>query len=186
IHKILSLGLGSLTAPEKGQTRRLKQLAIFLAIRAELSRKSGIEIHLYAQDPVFTRADESFLSSFSVGILRTTSGTSLGEAETIIDSLTLVYSPFLTLEAYEALLLGRRESVHAVRYLIGDDFAELEAKWPKRSEERRLVEKVVKGSVRGYKRRVVTGEGFWEDVDAAFGMGVYVKVDEGRGKGKSR
>ncbi|KAF1960863.1 hypothetical protein CC80DRAFT_266200 [Byssothecium circinans] len=180
IRKILSLGLGSFTTSSKAQRRQLKQLALFLAIRDELGRRGGVGVEVYAQDPVFTKADEAFLSTHSVKILRTGSGTSLGGAGEVIDASTLVYSPFLTLEAYEALLLRRND----VRVFIGDDFDGLAKKWPKFSAEGKVVERVVRGAVRGFMRRVVSGDGYWEEGDGAFGMGVYVREEARRGKAR--
>ncbi|EOA87886.1 hypothetical protein ACJQWK_08226 [Exserohilum turcicum] len=170
ITRILSLGLGSLVVT-KGQTRRLKQLALLLALRASIQEISGTCIQLYAQDPTFTRHDETLLRSLNIHILHTPSGSSLGEAASILNPSTLVYSPFLTLEAYEQLLVAAKTPV---RYLLGDDFDALLEKWPRRSAERTQVERVVKtGLARHYRRRGVAGKGFWSDDDAAFPMALY-------------
>jgi len=182
IKTLLSLGLGSPTTPSKNQSRILKQLAIFLAISTSLEA-AGHSVQLYAQDPIFTRADESFLSSLGISISRTTRGSELGEAVSLIDSSTVVYSPFLTLEAYEALLLHGAAG-EKVRYLIGDDFEKLMAKWPKFSEERKQVTRLVKGAVGAYRRRALGGDGFWEEGDVAFPMALYERGDAGMVKAK--
>lgn len=83
-----------------------------------------------------------------------------------------MYSPFLTLEAYEALLL-HQSGKDGVQYLIGDDFEKLLAKWPKHSDERKQVLGLVRGAVGGYRRRAIAGEGFWEEGDGAFAMAMY-------------
>lgn len=170
ITHVLSLGLGSLSSTEKGQTRRLKQLVILLAIRTSLQRLSKGTIEVYAQDPTFTRQDEALLSSLNVRILRTSSGSSLGEAASKLTSSTLVYSPFLTLEAYEQLFIHSKQPVP---YLIGDDFNSLMQKWPKHSAERSQVEQVTKSALGQYRRKAISGSGFWDDSDGAFPMAVY-------------
>ncbi len=100
VTKLVSLGLGSLKSME--QTRSIKQLAIFLAT-AEQLRQQNPRIEIYAQDPSFSKTDEAFLQTLGVHILSTPSATELGEAAQYIDKSTLVYSPFLTLEAYRLL-----------------------------------------------------------------------------------
>ncbi|CAI6337593.1 unnamed protein product [Periconia digitata] len=184
IKTLLSLGLGSPTTPSKNQPRILKQLAIFLALSAALENAGHGFVTLYAQDPVFTRADESFLSSLGIKISRTSRGAELGEATALIDAATIVYSPFLTLEAYEALLLHAGKG--SVRFLIGDDFEKLLAKWPKFSEERKQVLKLVRGAVGGYRRRGVGGDGFWEEGDGAFPMALYERGGAGSVKAKAK
>jgi len=170
ITNILSLGLGSLSSAERGQTRRLKQFALLLAVRDTLHRISGKIIEVYAQDPTFTRQDEVFLSTHGVRILRTPSGSSLGEAASVITPSTLIYSPFLTLEAYEQLLV---RPTQPVQYLIGDDFSALAEKWPKYSAESAQAEKVKKAALGRYRRKAVSGEGFWIETDASFPLAVY-------------
>ena len=169
ITRVLSLGLGSLT-PIKTQTRRLKQLAIFLAVADALEDEVHRPIELFAQDPTFTRADEAFLATFGVAVVRTPSGAELGEAQGLINASTLVYSPFLTLEAYEQLML---HGEHDMKYIIGDDFNALLSKWPKHSHEQRQVEGIIRSGIVQYRRRVVSGDGFWEDDDKAFPMAMY-------------
>lgn len=170
ITRIVSLGLGSLSSAEKGQTRRLKQLATLVAIRDSLQKHSKSPLEVYAQDPTFTRQDELLLSSFDIWIARTSSGSSLGEAAELIDSSTLIYSPFLTLEAYEQLLVRSKQPV---QFLIGDDFNALLEKWPKYSAERAQVEKVTKLALGNYRRKAISGSGFWDESDGAFPMAVY-------------
>lgn len=172
ITSILSLGLGSLYTSAKGQSRRLKQLAILLAIREELQKLSGAEISVYAQDPVFSRQDEAFLFSLNIRILRTPSASSLGEAFSLLSPSTLIFSPFLTLEAYEALFSA---DLLQLQLFVSDDFSALREKWPKYSEERMQVERLVKGAVGRYRRRAVSGKGFWEDEDQGFPMAVYIR-----------
>lgn len=168
--RIVSLGLGSLSSTERGQTRRLKQLALLLAIHDTLQKQTKAPIEVYAQDPTFTKQDEALLSSLNIHILRTASGSSLGEAANVIDASTLIYSPFLTLEAYEQLLV---ESRQPVQYVIGDDFNALLEKWPKYSAERAQVQRVTKAALGRYRRKAVSGAGFWEESDGAFPMAVY-------------
>ncbi|KAF2443194.1 hypothetical protein P171DRAFT_433499 [Karstenula rhodostoma CBS 690.94] len=168
--RIVSLGLGSLSSTERGQTRRLKQLALLLAIQDALQQQTNAPIQVYAQDPTFTKQDEALLNSLSIRILRTASGSSLGEAADVIDASTLIYSPFLTLEAYEQLLV---ESRQPVQYVIGDDFNALLEKWPKYSAERAQVQKVTKAALGRYRRKAISGAGFWEESDGAFPMAVY-------------
>ncbi|KAF1976196.1 hypothetical protein BU23DRAFT_435113, partial [Bimuria novae-zelandiae CBS 107.79] len=170
ITRLLSLGLGSLSSPEKGQTRRLKQLAVLLSIRDTLQTLTKGPIEAYAQDPTFTHADEALLQSLGVRIARTSSGSSLGEAAQLLDAGTVVYSPFLTLEAYEELLVKAKSPV---QYLVGDDFNALVEKWPKRSAERAQVERVTKAALGRYRRKAVSGAGFWEESDGSFPMAVY-------------
>src|SRR5437868_14338634 len=55
VKKIVSLGLGSLKSAH--QSRRIKQLTIFLAITEQL-RQYEPKIEVYAQDPSFTKTDE--------------------------------------------------------------------------------------------------------------------------------
>lgn len=169
ITRIVSLGLGSLLVT-KGQSRRLKQLAILLIIRDQLQKARQESIEVYAQDPTFTRLDEALLLSFGISILRTSSGSDLGEAASVILPTTLVYSPFLTLEAYEQLF---RKTAIPMQYLLGDDFNALLQKWPKRSAERAQVEGLLKHGLSRYRGRVVTGEGFWTAEDETFPLAVY-------------
>jgi hypothetical protein len=173
ISKVLSLGLGSLVVA-KGQSRRLKQLTILLAIRDILQESLGISVQIYAQDPAFTRNDESFLNSLSVRILRTPSGSELGEASSVLDNFTLVYSPFLTLDAYGQLLGGGQ----TVPYLVGDDFDALLHKWPKHSAERVEVERVMRYGLGGCRRRAIDGDGFWTIADATFPMAMYQRLEK--------
>ena len=183
ITSIVSLGLGSLLVT-KGQSRRLKQLAILLAIRDYLQEGRQEPIEVYAQDPTFTRQDEALLRSLGIQILRTPSGSDLGEAASFISPATLVYSPFLTLEAYEQLF-DRPEI--PIQYLVGDDFNALLKKWPKRSAERRQVERVIRSGLSTYRRRTVAGEDFWTETDETFPMAVYTRPDgEGAVKVKAR
>lgn len=181
ITRIVSLGLGSLSNTEKGQTRRLKQLAVLLAIRFGLQSQSKSPVEVYAQDPTFTRQDEALLSSFDIRILRTASGSSLGEAADVIDASTIVYSPFLTLEAYEELLV---KSGRPVQYIIGDDFSALLEKWPKYSPERAQVQKVTKAALGRYRRKAISGSGFWDESDGAFPMAVYAVQSQVKEKAK--
>lgn len=175
IMKVLSLGLGSLLVA-KGQSRRLKQLVILLAIRDILRQRLGISIQVYAQDPTFTRKDESFLENLGIRILRTPSGSELGEASIVLDTSTLVYSPFLTLEAYGQLLGDER----SVQYLFGDDFDALLHKWPKQSAERMEVEEIVKNGLGSYRRRSVVDEDFWTTEDSTFPMAIYERSKKNR------
>ncbi|KAF1937126.1 hypothetical protein EJ02DRAFT_64232 [Clathrospora elynae] len=172
ITRILSLGLGSFFVI-KGQSRRLKQLTILLGIRDALRQGFGMSIEVYAQDPTFTRADETFLINLNVRILRTPSGSELGEAASVISSSTLVYSPFLTLEAYEQLLVN---SATVVQYLIGDDFNALLSKWPRHTAERAQVESVMKSGLAEHQRRAVAGEGFWTEGDGTFPFAMYQRL----------
>ncbi|KAL1594320.1 hypothetical protein SLS60_010079 [Paraconiothyrium brasiliense] len=182
ITRIVSLGLGSLSKPEKGQTRRIKQLAVLLKIRETLQKqfKGGV-VEIYAQDPTFTRPDEALLSNFDIRILRTASGASLGEAANVINESALIYSPFLTLEAYEKLLVESEQPVH---YLVGDDFNALLEKWPKYSAERTQVQKVTKAALGRYRRKAISGSGFWEEADGAFPMALYAAQNKVKEKAK--
>jgi hypothetical protein len=179
ITRILSLGLGSLLV-SKGQTRRLKQLTILLAVRDSISQISRSAVEIYAQDPTFTRADEAFLNSLGIRILRTPSGAELGEAATLVSPSTLVYSPFLTIEAYEQFLV---KSGLPIPIVLGDDFNALLSKWPKHSEERKQVEAVMKSGLSKYRRRAIVGEGFWAEEDGSFPMAMY---EEARGRIKAK
>ncbi|KIW06904.1 uncharacterized protein PV09_02574 [Verruconis gallopava] len=167
--RVLSLGLGSF-GPIKSRTRRLKQLAIFLGIATTLQWITNAPIALFAQDPTFSRFDEAFLATFGIAVVRTPSGSELGEAEHLVDESTLIYSPFLTLEAYQSLLL---RSVRCVKYLVGDDFNSLLLKWPKHSAERDQVEKLIKMSISRSRRREIRGDGFWNEEDKTFPMAMY-------------
>ena len=180
ITRIVSLGLGSLLVT-KGQSRRLKQLAILLSIRDDLQKARREPIEVYAQDPTFTRLDEALLASFGIQFLRTSSGSDLGEAASVIIPTTLVYSPFLTLEAYEQLFL---RTAIPVQYLLGDDFNALLQKWPKRSAERTQVEELLKHGLASYWRRALTGEGFWTAEDETFPSAVYVAANKALVKAK--
>ncbi|KAH7346084.1 hypothetical protein BKA66DRAFT_478246 [Pyrenochaeta sp. MPI-SDFR-AT-0127] len=172
--RILSLGLGSLNIG-RGQTRRLKQLTILLALRDTLKQSTGKLVEVYAQDPAFTGADEAFLHILGIHILRTPSGSELGEAASIIDHSTIVYSPFLTLEAYEQLLMN---TASPVQYLVGDDFNSLLSKWPKRSTERGQVESILKSSLSAYRKRAIPGKDFWVEEDATFPMAMYERAGD--------
>lgn len=170
INRMLSLGLGSLT-PIKTQSRRLKQLAIFLAIADTLEDTLQKPVALLAQDPTFTKTDEAFLNTFGIGVIRTPSGAELGEARQVLDERTLVYSPFLTLEAYEQLMLHAGQHV---KHIVGDDFNALLEKWPKHSPEEAQVKRVMKGGILRFRRQAVIGDGFWEEeIDGAFPMAMY-------------
>ncbi|KAK7958448.1 hypothetical protein PG996_010114 [Apiospora saccharicola] len=168
VTKIVSLGLGSLYEKSKDQPRRLKQLAMLLGLAEYLRSASTAEINIYAQDPGFTKADEALLRRMGVRVLKTTSPSDLGEAGRVIDGETLVYSPFLTIEAYE-LLLG----TCTMGLLVGDDFNALRSKWEKRTAEHRQVEHLVKSGVSQYQKRSINGDGFWSDNDRPFPMALY-------------
>ncbi|KAK8127730.1 hypothetical protein PG984_008838 [Apiospora sp. TS-2023a] len=168
VTKIVSLGLGSLHEKSKDQPRRLKQLAMLLGVAEYLRSASTVEINLYAQDPGFTKADEALLRSMGVQVLKTASPSDLGEAGRVIDGETLVYSPFLTIEAYELLL-----ATCAMGLLVGDDFNALRSKWEKRTAEHRQVEHLVKSGVSQYQKRSIKGDGFWSDNDRPFPMALY-------------
>lgn len=172
VTKIVSLGIGSLHEKSKDQPRRLKQLAMLLGVAECLRSASPAEINIYAQDPSFTRADEALLRTMGVQVLKTTSPSDLGEAGRVIDKETLVYSPFLTIEAYE-LLLG----TCTMDLLVGDDFDTLCSKWKKRTAEHRQVEHLMKSGVSQYQRRNISGNGFWADDDTPFPMALYSRVD---------
>ncbi|KAH7093767.1 hypothetical protein FB567DRAFT_545087 [Paraphoma chrysanthemicola] len=170
ITRILSLGLGSLLG-SRDQTRRIKQLAILLAIHEHCSRLSGTAIELYAQDPAFTRGDEAFLINLGFKILRTPSGTQLGQAGDILSSSTLIYSPFLTIEVYEQLT--RLNASLSIPIIVGDDFMALAKKWPKHSAEHKQVNDVMKLGLSKLRRRALAGDGFWMQEDETFPMAMY-------------
>lgn len=176
IDRIVSLGLGSMLAT-KGQSRRLKQLTILLAIRDSLQRTRSNPIEVYAQDPTFTRLDEILLASLNIKILRTSSSSELGEAASFISSSTLVYSPFLTLEVYEKLITRLSTPI---QYLFGDDFDALLRKWPKHSAEKKQVEGVLKAGLSRYQRRPMVEGGFWVERDDTFPMVIYIRTDRNR------
>jgi hypothetical protein len=159
ITRILSLGLGSLFVA-KSQSRRLKQLAILLSIRYQLHEARREPIEVYAQDPTFTRLDETLLVSLGIQILRTSSGSDLGEAASVISPTTLVYSPFLTLEAYEQLFLRTAMPVHDL------------------VAERTQVEGLLKYGLARYRRKALTGEGYWTAEDETFPSAVYIVADK--------
>ncbi|RDW58210.1 hypothetical protein BP6252_13621 [Coleophoma cylindrospora] len=172
VTKIISLGLGSLASTD--QSRRIKQLTIFLAI-AEQLQQQGSKLEIYAQDPSFSKTDEAFLRSFGVHILSTPSATTLGEAAQCIDKSTLVYCPFLTLEAYELLF-----STRDLNFFIGDDFDALRIKWPKHSTGRKEAESLSRSFVQGYRKRTVNGSGFWDVDDKPFPMAMYSERDQSK------
>jgi hypothetical protein len=167
VTRIVSLGLGSLTK-SSDQSRRIKQLAILLAI-AERLRKSQPSLEIYAQDPSFSKIDEAFLQTLDVHILSTSSATELGEAAQYIDENTLVYSPFLTLEAYELFF-----STGNFNFFIGDDFDALRVKWPKHSAGWKEAESISRRYVQNFRKRVIEDEaGFWDVEDKPFPMAMY-------------
>jgi hypothetical protein len=177
ITKAISLGLGSLGA-SKDQPRRIKQLVIFLAIASYLTSANQSNIPLYAQDPTFTSTDEAFLSAFGIMVLKTPSPSELGQAADLIDSETLVYSPFLTIAAYTSLFVsgskGSSIPGSKIPVLIGDDFNALKLKWEKRTAEHRDVEVLIKAfKARSYQQRAISGDGFWHDSDHSFPMALY-------------
>lgn len=179
ITRIVSLGLGSLL-DAKDQQRRIKQLVMLMAIASHLalplSDKSALQI--YAQDPTFTAADETFLQSLGIAVLRTPSIADLGEAGRMMDEETLVYSPFLTLETYKLLLSSSQSSEIPVNVpmLFSDDFNALRLKWDKRTSERKNVEGLIQGTRAGnYRRRAVNGEGFWTEIDRPFPLALYLR-----------
>jgi hypothetical protein len=166
VTRIISLGLGSFKSVE--QPRRIKQLAIFLAI-AEQLRQQTPDIEIYAQDPSFSKVDDAFLQSLGVHILSTPAATELGEAAQYIDKSTLVYSPFLTLEAYQLLF-----STGALDLFVGDDFDALRAKWPKHSAGRNEAEALSRRFVQAYRKRAIaSGDAFWDAEDKPFPMAMY-------------
>ncbi|KAH7177053.1 hypothetical protein EDB81DRAFT_676106 [Dactylonectria macrodidyma] len=193
VNKAVSLGLGTL-APSKFQSRRMKQLVIFIAIASYLgltSDDSGAGA-LYAQDPTFTKTDEEFLASLGIQILKTPSIYDLGEAGRTIDGNTVVYSPILTIAAYTRLFTPLSEQsvessgIDALPLLIGDDFNALRMKWERRTTEYKIVEEVMKTmKARAFQRRAVGGEGFWEEADNTFPMAVYWG-QTGRGRATER
>jgi len=188
ITKIVSLGLGSLL-DAKDQQRRIKQLVVLMAIASHitLSTSDKSKLRIYAQDPTFTAADETFLQSLDISVLKTPSIADLGEAGRIMDEETLVYSPFLTLETYKLLLSSSQSSDGTVRapILVSDDFNALRLKWDKRTTERKDVEGLIQGA-REYRRRAVSGEGFWTQADRPFPMALYWRNSEPRDVGAAR
>jgi hypothetical protein len=173
VTKIVSLGLGSLKSTD--QTRRIKQLTIFLAIAEQLQLQD-----IYAQDPSFSKTDEAFLQSLGVQILSTPSPIEVGEAASYIDELTLVYCPFLTLEAYQLFF-----STSAFNFFIGDDFDALRIKWPKRSAGWKEAESLSRRFVQGLRKRVIPGDdGFWDVEDKPFPMAMYQRQQEKKPKAK--
>jgi hypothetical protein len=174
--KAVSMGLGSLTS--RDQSRRIKQLTIFLAIIEQLELSSNITIKLYAQDPTFTKVDERFLESLGIAILRTPSPSTLGEAEKYIDEKTLVYSPFLTIQAYQSIFASCR-----IGMLVGDDFSALRLKWPKSTTENAEVEKILKRVLTNYQRRSISQSVkdealFWGEEAKTFPMALYWRLQD--------
>jgi hypothetical protein len=177
--KAISLGLGSLIA--KDQSRRIKQLTIFLAIVEQLESSSRTSLKLYAQDPTFTKVDEAFLASLGITTLRTPSPSNLGEAGRYIDGKTMVYSPFLTIEAYRSLL-----DSCSMGMLVGDDFNALKLKWPKHTAENEDVGRMLKHELVKYQRRAIIQASkeedvFWEKEDKAFPMALYWRLPDKHG-----
>ena len=173
VTKIVSLGLGSLKSTD--QSRRIKQLTILLAI-AEQLREYEPKIEIYAQDPSFTKTDEAFLQSLDVKILSTPSATEAGEAAQYIDESTLVYCPFLTLEAYQLFF-----SSDSLNFFVGDDFDALRIKWPKHSAGRNEAESLSRRFVQGFRKRVIAGDDkFWDAEDKPFPMAMYWSVSQRR------
>ncbi|KAI6749474.1 hypothetical protein HG530_014888 [Fusarium avenaceum] len=177
ITKIVSLGLGSLF-DAKDQQRRVKQLVVLMAIASHLTLPLGDKsaLQIYAQDPTFTAADETFLQGLGIAVLKTPSIADLGEAGRMMDEETLVYSPFLTLETYKLLLSSSQSSDVPVNVpiLVSDDFNSLRLKWDKRTTERKDVEGLIQGArTSNYRRRAVNGEGFWTEADRPFPMALY-------------
>ncbi|KAF2832423.1 hypothetical protein CC86DRAFT_280647, partial [Ophiobolus disseminans] len=74
----------------------------------------------------------------------------------------------------------------SIPVIFGDDFNALLSKWPKHSEERKQVESAMKSGLSKYRRRVISGEGFWVEEDGTFPMAVYemVRAREGGVKAK--
>jgi hypothetical protein len=104
-----------------------------------------------------------------VHILSTPSATEVGEAAQYIDESTLVYCPFLTLEAYQLFF-----STGTLNFFVGDDFDALRIKWPKRSAGRNEAESLSRRSVQGFRKRVIgSGDGFWDAEDKPFPMAMY-------------
>jgi len=166
VTKLVSLGLGSLKSTD--QARRIKQLTIFLAI-AEQLRTHDPNLEIYAQDPSFSKTDEAFLQSLGVQILVTPAATEPGEAAQYLGDSTLVYCPFLTLEAYQLFF-----STEKLKFFIGDDFDALRLKWPKQSAGRNEAEGLLRRFVQGLRKRVVgRDEAFWDVEDKPFPMAMY-------------
>jgi len=175
----------------------MKQLVIFLDIVAligqlqnqneqSLNSDTGaviLELQIFAQDPSFSKLDEQLLHWLGVTILHTPSPTSGGEALSLIDENTVVYSPFLTFEAYK-LFFERSEG--KVGMWISDDFEALKSMGKgTRGEVDGLLRFFEKG--KGWRRRVVgTGVGgevaFWEEGEKAVPMAVYWKEEARKGK----
>lgn len=177
ITNIVSLGLGSLYEKSRDQPRRLKQLAMLLGVAEFLRSARSPEINIYAQDPSFTKADEALLRGMGVQVLKTTSPSDLGEAGRFIDEKTLVYSPFLTIEAYELLL-----ETCMVDLLVGDDFNALRSKWKKHTTGHRQVAHLMRSGVSQYHRRSIIGDGFWRDNDRHFPMALYSRGHRAKGQ----
>jgi len=174
VTKVVSLGLGSFKSAD--QNRRIKQLTILIAISEQL-RQYTPEIEIYAQDPSFSKIDEAFLQSFGVHILRTPSATDLGEAAQYIDESTLVYSPFLTLEAYQLLF-----STKTINFFIGDDFDALRVKWPKHTSGRNEAEVLFRKFIQSLRKRIISRDDeFWDPEDKPFPMAMYSNASQ-RGK----
>ena len=160
--KAVSLGLGSLVG--RDQSRRMKQLALFMAfVKAHNSIAANSITEVYAQDPAFTKTDEKFLQSLGIVILHTPDSSQLGEA------LTLVYTPFLTIQAYKALF-----QTVSVSYLVGDDFHVLREKWSRNSENGAIVEQILRQTRSKLNRRVLDCDGIWDANDKAFPMAAYL------------
>ncbi|KAJ4111330.1 hypothetical protein NW768_011904 [Fusarium equiseti] len=181
ITRIVSLGLGSLL-DAKDQQRRIKQLVMLMAIASHLALPLSLSdrsaLQIYAQDPTFTAADDTFLQSLGIVVLKTPSIADLGEAGRMMDEETLVYSPFLTLETYKLLLSSSQSSAVPVNVpiLFSDDFNALRLKWDKRTSERKNVEGLIQGTRAGnYRRRAVSGEGFWTQQDRPFPLALYLR-----------
>jgi hypothetical protein len=151
----------------------MKQLVIFLSI-AEHLQSQDPKINIYAQDPAFSAVDEQFLQSLGIKILHTPSTTNLGGAARYINGSTLVYCPFLTLEAYELLFAT------TVNTFISDDFNALRIKWPKYSAERKEVEQLLKQYVQQAKRRpLIEDNEFWNVEIKPFPMAMYSRTHRG-------
>jgi hypothetical protein len=123
--------------------------------------------------------DEAFLGSLGIEILRTPSPSSLGEALEYINEKTMVYSPFLTVQAYQSVL----ESCD-MGMLVGDDFDALRLKFPKFTTDHDDVERLVRHELIKYQRRAMSLASskdenfFWAKEDKMFPMALYWRLQE--------
>jgi hypothetical protein len=98
----ICLGVGSLSRENiECRRRSMWQFVVFHDLLEQL-RESGLVLEIFAQEPSFTELDQDFLRALGVEVLASSLGdgtTGLGSAKEKLGDTTLVYEPFVDMNA---------------------------------------------------------------------------------------